>query len=152
MNPHGFLVIWGISFVPSAIFMVYIVRRHVEVRRTFPAIAKADIVYQENFASGASQKNWITKIGGARNCLRLIVTKDLLWVTARFPFGIFATAYDLQHVIPLDRISLVQNERLWGSDVLFLSYIGTSGGSHILTLIPKNRERFLESIHHLPVN
>ncbi len=62
---------------------------------------KEEIVYQEFFASGASRKNILTKLGGARNCLRLLVTRDFLWVTSWFPFSIIAPVYDLEHIVPL---------------------------------------------------
>lgn len=150
VNSHVITILRCLSFVPSVFFAVYIVRRYAEARRYRPAIAKADILYQENFASGASQKNWMTKIGGARNCLRLVVTKDLLWVTSWFPFAIFAAAYNLDHVIPLDRITSVRSDRFLRTDTLLLSFIDHSEGSHTLRLVPKNRERFLEAICHSP--
>lgn len=66
-----------------------------------PMFRKEEIVYQEFFASGASRKNILTKLGGARNCLRLLVTRDFLWVTSWFPFSIIAPVYDLEHIVPL---------------------------------------------------
>jgi hypothetical protein len=146
MNPHLITVLRYLSLVPSVFFAVYIVKRYADALRRRPAITKVDILYEENFASGASQKNWMTKIGGARNCLRLVVTKDLLWVTSWFPFGIFAAACDLDHVIPLDRVTSVQSDRFLRADTLLLTFIDLTGGSHTLRLMPKNRERFLEAI------
>jgi hypothetical protein len=138
--------LFWLSLLPTPIFIGYIVRRYVAALHTQPKITKEDIVYQERFASGASQKNILTKIGGARNCLRLVVTRDLLWVTSWFPFTVLAAAYDLVHVIPLRSIIAVRPERYFGTDTLLLSYTDGSGRSHSLRLAPKNAERFLRAI------
>ncbi|MEA3212249.1 MAG: hypothetical protein QOE70_5306 [Chthoniobacter sp.] len=139
-------VFFWLSLLPAVVFFGYIIQRHVVTFRTRPNIAKEDIVYQEYFASGASQKNVLTKLGGARNCLRLVVTRDLLWVTSWFPFSLIAPIYDGVHVIPLPAISFIESARFFGSDSLLLSYNDSSGRSHTLRLIPKNRERFLAAI------
>ena len=149
MTDYHSIVFW-LSLLPAVVFFGYIIQRHVVAFRTRPNIAKEDIIYQEYFASGASQKNILTKLGGARNCLRLVVTRDLLWVTSWFPFSLIAPIYDGVHVIPLPSISSVQPARFFGSDSLLLSYSDVSGRSHSLRLIPKNRERFLTAIQFKP--
>ena len=140
------------SLLPSAFLFCYIIKRYVIALRSKPVIAKSDIIYQETFASGATQKNMLTKIGGARNCLRLVVTRDLLWVTSWFPFTILAAVWDLVHVIPLSSISSVQSERFFGSETLLLSYTDSSGAVHSLRLLPKHPERFLSAIRQKLVN
>jgi hypothetical protein len=145
-------VLFWLSFLPAIVFFGYIIQRNIAVFRTRPKIAKEDIVYQEFFASGASQKNFLTKLGGARNCLRLVVTRDLLWVTSWFPFSLIAPIYDGVHVIPLPRISSVQPSRFFGSDSLLLSYTDDSGRTHTLRLIPRHRERFLTAIGQRPTS
>ena len=149
MSDSNNIVFW-LSLLPSVVFFGYIIQRYVVALRSRPNIAKEDIVYQERFASGASQKNVLTKLGGARNCLRLVVTREVLWVTSCFPFSVIAAVYDLVHVIPLRRISSVQPARYFGSDSLLLSYSDVSGRSHSMRLIPKNRERFLTAIQFRP--
>jgi hypothetical protein len=139
-------LLYYLSFVPALVLFGYMVQRYIVALRNRPDIAKEDIVYQERFASGASQKNVLTKLGGARNCVRLVVTRDLLWVTSWFPFTIFAAVYDLVHVIPLRSISSIQQERFFGSDSLLLSYSDSSGRRHSLRLIPKNRQSFLRAV------
>jgi hypothetical protein len=139
-------VLFWLSFLPAIVFFGYIVRRNIVAFRARPRIAKEDIVYQEFFASGASQKNVLTKLGGGRNCVRLVVTRDLLWVTSWFPFSLIAPIYDGVHVIPLPSISSVQPSRFAGSDSILLSYTDESGRSHTLRLIPKHQERFLAAI------
>jgi hypothetical protein len=143
-------VLFCLSFLPAIVMLVWFIRRYVATVRTRPNIAKEDIVYQEWFASGVSQKNILTKIGGARNCLRLVVTPDLLWVTSWFPFTVFAAAYDLVHVIPLRSILPVQRARFLGCDTLLLSYTDDSGINHTLRLMPKKQEQFLAAIQTRP--
>ena len=143
-------VLFCLSFVPSIVFFGYLIQRYLVARRHRPQIAKADIVYQENFASGASQKNLLTKLGGARNCLRLVVTDDLLWVTSWPPFSLLTAFYDLEHVIPLKNISSVESDRHFSRDTLLLSYRDGMGNNHILRLIPKDLQRFLSAIQLRP--
>ena len=143
-------IVFWLSLLPSVFFFGYIIQRYVVALRTRPNIAKQDIVYQERFASGASQKNVLTKLGGGRNCVRLVVTRDLLWVTSWFPFSILAAAYDMVHVISLRSISSLQSALFFGSDSLLLSYTDSLGRIHSLRLIPKNRERFLNAIQLNP--
>jgi hypothetical protein len=90
--------------------MVWRYVRSIQMR---PSFTQADVVFQEWFASGCSQKNIITKIGGARNCLRLVVTGSFLWVTSWFPFSLIAPLYDMEHVIPLRSIIPAPGPFLW---------------------------------------
>src|SRR5689334_22155040 len=93
MNDFNDVLFW-LSLLPALVFFGYIIERNIAAFRTRPKLAKEDIVFQEFFASGASQKNILTKLGGGRNCLRLVVTRDLLWVTSWFPFSLIAPIYD----------------------------------------------------------
>lgn len=144
--PVGF---W-LGILSAALCVGYLLARHVAARRSYPALAKAEIVYQEWFASGASQKNALTQIGGARNCLRLVVTDDLLWITSWFPFVLFAAAYDLEHIVPRERIASVELGRSFGIERLRLTYTDASGASHGVDLIPRDRARFLAALGRQP--
>ncbi len=137
-----------LSLIPSAVFLYYIVERNIAAFRARPRITRKDIVYQEFFASGCSEKNFLTKLGGGNNCLRLVVTGDLLWVTSWFPFSLIAPIYDGVHVIPLARITSVERsrQRFTSLDGLLLSYSDAAGGSHTLRLVPKGLKRFIEAI------
>ncbi len=139
-----------LTLLPAVVFFGYLIERNIAAFRKRPKIAKEDIVYQEYFASVNSQKNILTKLGGGRNCPRLVVTRDLLWVTSWFPFSLIAPVYDGVHVIPLPSITSVQFSRCFGKDTLLLSYVDAGGRTHTLRLIPKNRERFLAAIGAKP--
>jgi hypothetical protein len=106
----------------------------------------ADVVFQEWFASGCSQKNIITKIGGGRNCVRLVVTKSSLWVTSWFPFSLIAPFYDMEHVIPLDAIVSVRSSGFLGRRTFLLTYRGVTGDPHTLRLLPRKPDDFTRSL------
>jgi len=143
---HPLRLLLALCVLISATVFAVLVWRYLTARRNRPRIAKADIVYQESFASGASQKNALTQIGGARNCLRLVVTKEVLWVTSWFPFSIFTALYDLEHVIPIRNILSVQRLSSSSRDGLLLTYAEEPGSNHSLKLYPKDRDAFLRAL------
>jgi hypothetical protein len=100
-------------------------------------------VYQERYASGCSQKNVLTKIGGARNCLRLVVSRSFLLVTSWFPFSLITPFYDLEHVIPLDSIASIRRSTWSG---FLLTYRDSKGATHTLRLVPKKPDDFIRSL------
>lgn len=91
-----------------AVFGLRIWKRR-ETGIVFPNVNDADVAFAERFASGSSHKSFITRLGGASNCLTVIVTKSHLAITTFFPFSIFAGTYDLEHVIPRANITRVEN-------------------------------------------
>ncbi len=111
-----------------------------------PSIKPADIIYQVWFASGHSRKNILTRLGGARNCLRIVVTKDLLWVTSWFPFSMITVFYDLEHVVRRDQILSVS--RSWGflMSSVVLIFRDSNGSQHSLRLYPWQQAAFLRSL------
>lgn len=111
-----------------------------------PIIAASDIIYQEWFASGHSQKNLLTRFGGARNCLRLVVTRDVLWITSWFPFSMIAAFYDLEHVIPRDRILSIRRTGVFLFPAIEVTFITSDGEKRGLKLWPWRRNAFLRSL------
>jgi hypothetical protein len=103
-------------------------------------------VFQEWFASGCSQKNIVTKLGGGRNCLRLVVTRNFLRVTSWFPFSTIAPLYDMEHVIPLASIQSVRRSTFLGSRSFLLTYRDGSGEEHVLGLFPRKPDDFIRSL------
>jgi len=130
----------------SIAFFAYLGWLFIRARQMRPHIEKAEVVYQERFASGCSQKNILTKIGGARNCLRLVVTQGFLLVTSWFPFSLITPFYDLEHVIPLDSITSVRRSSFLGFDSLMLTYRGADGADHALRLRSKSPDDFIRSL------
>lgn len=135
--------LWVAAAVATTVYQGW---RYVCAVRSRPRFTKEEIVFQEWFASGNSRKNLLTRIGGARNCLRLVVTRDFLWVTSWFPFSLFATFYDLEHVIPLGSITSVQPKRFLGRETFVLSFTMGNGTVRSLNLYPKKPEAFIQSL------
>jgi hypothetical protein len=137
---------YWISYSLFVLMCAYILYKYVLAALNRPRIQKIDILYQEWFASGRSTKNILTQLGGGNNCVRLVITKDLLWVTSWFPFSIFAPAYDLEHVIPLDWITEVEQKSGFVLKGIRLTYVDADGAAHSLKLVPRNEEGFLRAI------
>jgi len=143
---HPLRLLLAFSLLFSVVPFVFLGWRYLTTRRNRPQIAKADIVYQERFASGASQKNALTQVGGANNCLRLVVTKEILWITSWFPFSVLTAFYDLEHVIPIGRIVSIDLILSFGRAGLLLTYTDDCGANHVLKVFPRNREAFLNAL------
>lgn len=111
-----------------------------------PKFDTADIVFQEWFASGHSQKNILTWLGGARFCLRLVVTKKFLWVTSWFPFSIITPYYDLEHVIELDSLLSVRRSNTSLFPRVLLTYRDVLGKEHSLSLMSWKPGALLNSL------
>jgi hypothetical protein len=139
-------VYYWISYPLFVLMCAYIIYKYLHAALNRPRIHKLDILYQEWFASGCSTKNILTRLGGVNNCVRLVITKDLLWVTSWFPFSFLATACDMEHVIPLDWISEVESKHGFFRKGIRLSYVDANGAGHSLRLLPRNEEGFLRAI------
>ncbi len=46
------------------------------------------VIFKEKNASGNSKKNILTKISGARNCLKVILSDNQMIITPSFPFNL----------------------------------------------------------------
>ena len=84
MSDSNNIVFW-LSLLPSVVFFGYIIQRYVVALRSRPNIAKEDIVYQERFASGASQKNVLTKLGVRDRVQAVVVAYESGLITPGSP-------------------------------------------------------------------
>jgi hypothetical protein len=147
MAPEFHAVFFWLQLAGLFTLVGYMAWAYVRSIRMRPHFTKADIVYQEWRASGCSQRNIITKLGGGRGCIRLVVTDRLLWVTSWFPFSVFLPLYDMSHVIPLKAITDIRRSRfLWWPNTVLLTYADVHGRLRTLRLIPRSPEAFLERI------
>ena len=94
----------------------------------FPEKAKA-IIYQENFASGSSHKNWM-------------VTDTELWIRPFFPFSALAGVFDLNHRIPLEKITSISSNKIMFKHSILISYQDENDENHSVELIPRNFDKF----------
>lgn len=93
--------------------IAFMLWRHKARGVRFPNRNDVNVLFEERWASGRSYKSLFTRFGGASNCLRVTVTEDELWVTLRFPFSAMAAQLDLEHRIPRDAITKIeQNHKI----------------------------------------
>ena len=131
----------------TALTFAWLIWSYVKVVQAKPQFGTSEVLFQEWTASGNSDRNLFTRIGGATNCLRLVVTKDFLWVTTYFPFSFFAAFGDLEHVIPLRSISSVESmSGVFGKKRVNVTFINPENETRTLYLYPKNAEAFLAAV------
>lgn len=120
-------------------------------RIVFPPLKSVHHLFHEGTASGSSGKNWLTRIGGANNCLRVTVTDSEVWIRTFFPFNLLARSIDLEHRIPresilaVERLSSVRRQR-----IVLLDFQLPDGGQRRLKLRLKNPQAFLAALRTLP--
>lgn len=104
------------------------------------------ILYEEKMASGRSMKTWYTRLGGANNCLRLVITNSELWVTLIFPFSAMADRLDLEHRIALKAIKPVQLQSSFLRKSLRVSFQGQDHEEHTIEVTPRHMDRFASAL------
>jgi|GEM_PF-870904 len=107
-NPFLFdshLSFFTIIFVWCVVCFGFLLWRRKRRGLVLPKITDSNAVFTERFASGASDKSWLTRLGGASNCLTVIVNQSHVAITTFFPFTAFAGIYDLEHLIPISNIT-----------------------------------------------
>ncbi len=138
------------SWISSLLFLAmagYVIYKYLLSIINRPKVERQAIIYEEWFASGCSMRNILTRLGGGHGCIRLVITGELLWVTSWFPFSLIAPFYDMEHVIPLNRITDIETRERWISTEVTLTYIDVKETSHRLKLVPKNLSVFLEALN-----
>jgi len=70
----------------------------------------SDALFAESGASGSSQRNLMTKLGGASRVLHVWVTSREFVVESIFPFNVwmYENPYDLEHRVPVASLTLVE--------------------------------------------
>jgi hypothetical protein len=108
-----------------------------------------DSIFYERTASGHSHRNFLTAIGGARNCLMVAVTPQELIVQPWFPLNLMflPEIYDLEHRIPRANIRGIKESRFVFGKTIRIDYLDLAGGMHAISLILRKPDDFLQSIH-----
>ncbi|HJW85380.1 MAG TPA: hypothetical protein VJ440_01965 [Candidatus Brocadiaceae bacterium] len=124
-----------------------IVYRRSRGKAIFPLKPKESLYY-EGWASGHSNSNIFTKLGGARNCLLVAVTPDSLIIQPRFPFNLMflPEIYGLEYRIPRLNIRAVEKKGgIFGKGVE-IQFIDVSGGEKSVRLYLRRTDEFLTAI------
>lgn len=121
--------------------------RHLKGKPLFPG-QLPDSLFSEAWASGRSNKNMMTKLGGARNCLLVSANEKTVQITPRFPFNLMflPEVYDLEYQIPKNKILSVTRERKMGVEMIELRFLDDSGDEKSVALKLRNPEQFLSLV------
>ncbi|HYJ47011.1 MAG TPA: hypothetical protein VEV81_10390 [Pyrinomonadaceae bacterium] len=140
------MFIWIGLVVNGLIILAAILYRAAKGKRRIQ-IPEHDITFSEKWASGASHKNMLTKLGGARNCLAVVLSKNALVVRPMFPFNLafFSEIYDLEHYIPRNRIKRIEPDESAGRGRVVIEYESESGEKQI-ELVLKKKQEFLRAV------
>ncbi|HJS07234.1 MAG TPA: hypothetical protein VJ809_06220 [Pirellulales bacterium] len=108
----NFLLLWAAAVAWCIGGMAFLLWRRSRRGPHFPDRDEVNVLFKEKWTSGRSCKSLFTRLGGANNCLRVVVTDNELWIAPHFPFSAFAGQFDLDHRISRDVIkNIEQNGR-----------------------------------------
>lgn len=140
-----FVLVAGAWVVLGALSVAWVAYWLWRRKGRFACLATEPILFREIGASGFSRKNLVTRLGGARGVLEVLVTNRTLVIRLAGPFSIAATAgyLDIEQVIPRgDIISLVPH----GDHAVVVTFKRPGGESGVYELVLRQRERFVESM------
>jgi len=124
-----------------------VVYRKSRGKAIFPSKPK-DSLFYEGWASGHSNSNIFTKLGGAHNCLLVAVTPDSLIIQPRFPFNLMflPEIYGLEYRILGVNIRTIEKKgRIFGKGVE-IHFVDADGGEKSVRLYLKRTDEFLAAI------
>jgi hypothetical protein len=144
-NNFKLLIMIGIAG-NALVVLAYILYRTARGKQRIE-IPEQEIKFLEKWASGASHKNLLTRLGGARNCLAVVLSNNALIVRPMFPFNLlpFHEIYDLEHYIPRNKIKRIQPDDKEGKGSVVIEYDSSSGEKR-LELVLKKKQEFLHTI------
>jgi len=145
LNQH-FLLLCSLCWTWLIVSFGWRCYRRKRTGMVFPQVRRENIRFRERFASGYSFKTFFTRMGGARNCLRVTVTDAEVLIHPFFPFSVLAEDYDLEHRIPIASITNVQSSPSIFGTRLLLEYRDHQGRDHRLSLQLRCPNNFLEAL------
>jgi hypothetical protein len=106
----------------------------------------ANALFVEKWTSGRSLRSLKTKLGGARNCLLVAVTKELLFIRPHFPFtlGFLPETYGLDWEIPRSKIKRVSTVRGLLKDSVLVEFSLPQAETGRVELKLRDPEKFMQ--------
>jgi hypothetical protein len=105
-------------------------------------------LFLERWTSGRSLRSILTRLGGARNCLLVAVTRDALVIRPHFPFTLLflPEVYGLDWTIPRSSIQRVEEiEGVLGTRLL-VEFLAEDGNTERVELILRQSEQFRQAL------
>ena len=143
----NFTILFSVSIVTTVIAVFASSVYRMAMGKGIAAIPEHDVLFTERWASGASHKNLLTKLGAASNCLSVTLSRNSLIIRPMFPFNLmfFPEVYDLEHVIPRSAIKNIETNGPEGSRSILLEF-ESHGVRKRFELALRNRKEFLGAI------
>ncbi|HZM33781.1 MAG TPA: hypothetical protein VFC18_04735 [Burkholderiales bacterium] len=115
-----------------------------------PVLTRApnEPLFLERWTSGRSLRSALTRLGGARNCLLVAITRNALVIRPHFPFTLLflPEVYGLDWTIPRSSIQRVdQVEGLMGRRLL-VEFLTGEGNTERVELILRESEQFRQAL------
>ncbi len=131
---------FGLTAVMFAFTLVNFYRRGRAAEQIFENGQSQQVRFRERGVSGYSNKSPLTRVGGARRALEVVVTDSEVWIKGVWPaFSYIGTQFDLAHRIPRNRIrSVVAHD-----EVVDLRFQNEAGAESHLVLTLKSPREFI---------
>ena len=147
-NDTAFFVSFGgaIAWIATVVVASILYRRS----KGKPIIPRVPIGarFSRKRISGRSCRNWFTSLGGARNCLMVAVVGKSLVVSPTFPFNLMflPETYDLEHNIPLSRITSAQVKPRLFSSLVDIRFTGATGKPRRIVLYMRKGQELVAAL------
>lgn len=142
MMPALFLLLFSLVTLVVIARLVYMFWRHHQTATQFPERSQVNILFEERWASGHSDKSFFTRMGGANNCLHITLTDQELWVAVHSPFSALASQIDLHHRIMLDAVTNIEQNGKW----VHMTFMLEAGDGRKISLRLRNADHFYKTI------
>ena len=107
-----------------------------------------DASYQQRSASGHSNRSWLTKLGGAHNCLVVAVAHRRFIVRPWFPFTLMflPEIYGLEYDVPIENILGVKAYRAFFTSALDVEFRDDLGQTQSVSLYLRDPSRLTATL------
>jgi hypothetical protein len=121
--------------------------RHKSRGRFIAEPPEGSIIHRECWVSGRSLRSPLTRLGGAKNSLKVVVTFSHLLITPVFPFWIRGPDIDLFHNIPVGSIESVERREGIFRDAFRIRINGLDNTRREIEIYPKKPDAFEAAIN-----
>ena len=137
-----FVGVWVVGYLLASVLI-----RRAQGKSPF-APTSNPYLFSEKWASGRALDTWWSKLGGARNCLFVGVSRDKIVIQPHFPFtlGFLPEIYRLETRIPMNRIARLARKRLWFQNTIVLEYFDELRARRFYQLQLRHPEDFLNAV------
>ena len=128
----------------AAVLIASVIYRRRKLANQAP-FDESTLSFNESGVSGNSDKNLLTRLGGASGVLKVSVNDEEVYIRPSGPFlyGFLPELLDLEHRVSLDRIlSVKPTTGLAGNEGIQLTFSDESGQDKVLNLYLKKDNEF----------